>query len=35
MNPDGIDNDENGTPLFYCVPRRPWQDLWPLFGRLG
>jgi len=35
VNPDGIDNDENGTPLFYCVPRRPWQDLWPLFGRLG
>jgi hypothetical protein len=21
--------------LFYCLSRRPWQDLWPLFRRLG
>jgi 4-amino-4-deoxy-L-arabinose transferase-like glycosyltransferase len=35
VNPYGIDNDENGTLLFYCVPGRPWQELWPRFRHLG
>jgi 4-amino-4-deoxy-L-arabinose transferase-like glycosyltransferase len=34
-NAYGIDDDENGTRLFYCVPRRPWQELWPRFTNLG
>ena len=35
MNAYGIDDDENGTSLFYCVPRRPWRELWPRFRHLG
>lgn len=27
----GVDNDENGTTLSYCVPNRPWSALWPRF----
>jgi hypothetical protein len=32
---DGIDNDENGTTLRYCVPRSDWRGLWPAFEHLG
>jgi hypothetical protein len=29
-NSEGIDNDEQGQPLFVCTgPRRPWEQLWP------
>ena len=35
VNAYGIDDDENGTSTFYCVPRRPWQELWPRFRHLG
>jgi hypothetical protein len=35
VNAYGIENDENGTLLYYCVPRRPWQELWPRFEHLG
>jgi 4-amino-4-deoxy-L-arabinose transferase-like glycosyltransferase len=31
VNAYGIDNDENGTTMSLCVPRRPWQELWPRF----
>jgi hypothetical protein len=34
-NAFGIDNEENGTLMDYCVPRRPWQELWPRFIHLG
>jgi 4-amino-4-deoxy-L-arabinose transferase-like glycosyltransferase len=33
--PYGIDNDEDGTPLWYCVPRTTWDELWPKFVILG
>jgi hypothetical protein len=35
VNAFGIDNEENGTPMDYCVPRRPWQELWPQVVHLG
>lgn len=35
VNAFGIDNEENGTLMDYCVPRRPWQELWPRFAHLG
>jgi 4-amino-4-deoxy-L-arabinose transferase-like glycosyltransferase len=29
-SPEGIDNDENGTPIWTCrSTRRPWRELWP------
>ncbi|WP_433732605.1 glycosyltransferase family 39 protein [Nocardia sp. CA-129566] len=32
----GIDNDEQGRPLFVCrEPRAPWSELWPLAEHLG
>jgi hypothetical protein len=32
----GIDNEEDGTPIWVCVgPRRPWSELWPDLLRLG
>jgi len=32
----GIDNDENGTRLFFCAsPVAPWRELWPQIRRLG
>ncbi|MET8875011.1 hypothetical protein ABZW16_23915, partial [Nocardia sp. NPDC004604] len=32
----GIDNDEQGQPLFVCrVPRAPWSELWPQAKLLG
>ncbi len=32
----GIDNEENGTPVWSCsAPRRPWAQLWPRLRRLG
>jgi 4-amino-4-deoxy-L-arabinose transferase-like glycosyltransferase len=35
-NDEGIDNDEQGVQLFVCEgPRRPWEQLWPAFARLG
>jgi hypothetical protein len=30
-----VDNDENGTVLTWCVPARPWRELWPSFTHLG
>jgi hypothetical protein len=33
--PHDVDNDEDGTALSYCVPREPWQQIWPLFVHLG
>jgi 4-amino-4-deoxy-L-arabinose transferase-like glycosyltransferase len=33
-SPHDLDNDENGTPLTYCVPTRSWRDLWPSFTHL-
>jgi 4-amino-4-deoxy-L-arabinose transferase-like glycosyltransferase len=35
VNAFGIDNEENGTVMHYCVPRQPWQQLWPRFVHLG
>lgn len=35
VNTLGIDNDENGTTMSVCVPRRPWSTLWPRFQDLG
>ncbi len=34
-SPDALDNDENGTELSLCTPRRPWAELWPSFRHLG
>ena len=34
-SPSGVDNDENGTVLRWCVPARPWRELWPSFTHLG
>lgn len=34
-NAYGIDDDENGTTLTYCVPARSWRELWPSFRHLG
>ncbi|WP_336081050.1 glycosyltransferase family 39 protein [Nocardia sp. SSK8] len=32
----GIDNDEQGSPLYVCrEPRRPWSELWPHLRALG
>ncbi|WP_433683279.1 hypothetical protein [Nocardia sp. CA-119907] len=32
----GIDNDEQGRPLFVCrEPRVPWSELWPQAEHLG
>ena len=33
--PHEVDNDEDGTALSYCVPRRDWRDLWDAFVHLG
>jgi hypothetical protein len=33
--PHDVDNDEDGTAVSYCVPARPWADLWPEFTHLG
>jgi len=33
--PFGIDNDEDGAALRYCVPARPWSELWPDLTILG
>lgn len=30
-----VDNDENGTALRTCTPRRPWAELWKGFRHLG
>ncbi|MCW2708117.1 MAG: hypothetical protein JWM22_1959 [Frankiales bacterium] len=30
-----VDNDENGTALRTCTPRRPWAELWKDFRHLG
>ncbi|MFN2537604.1 MAG: hypothetical protein ABR549_05560, partial [Mycobacteriales bacterium] len=30
-----VDNDENGTALRSCVPRRPWAQLWKDFRHFG
>jgi hypothetical protein len=34
-SPSNVDNDENGTVLTWCVPARPWRELWPAFTHLG
>jgi hypothetical protein len=34
-NAFGIDNEENGTPMDYCVPRRAWRELCPDVVNLG
>ncbi|PXX69146.1 dolichyl-phosphate-mannose-protein mannosyltransferase [Nocardia tenerifensis] len=35
-NGRGIDNDEQGAPLFVCrKPRAPWSELWPRVKHLG
>jgi hypothetical protein len=26
----GLDNDEQGLPVLYCRPSRPWSQLWPM-----
>jgi hypothetical protein len=32
----GIDNEENGTPVWSCTgPREPWAELWPRLRRYG
>lgn len=31
----GVDNDENGTALSYCVPRRPWSQVWSSLRHVG
>jgi hypothetical protein len=32
----GIDNEENGTPVWSCAgPRKPWAELWPRLRRYG
>jgi 4-amino-4-deoxy-L-arabinose transferase-like glycosyltransferase len=33
--PHDVDNDEDGTALSYCVPRKPWQEIWPSLVHLG
>jgi 4-amino-4-deoxy-L-arabinose transferase-like glycosyltransferase len=35
VNAFGIDNDENGTTMAYCVPSAAWSELWPRFRHLG
>lgn len=35
VNAFGVDNEENGTSLSFCVPHRPWSELWPRFRHLG
>jgi hypothetical protein len=30
-----VDNQEDGTVLSSCVPRRPWAQLWPGFRHFG
>ncbi|MGZ4678152.1 MAG: glycosyltransferase family 39 protein [Acidimicrobiia bacterium] len=33
--PDGVHNQEDGTPIWLAVgPRRPWSELWPAFRRV-
>lgn len=35
-NGAGLDNDEQGTPVWTCPERRaPWAQLWPLLRRYG
>lgn len=34
-SPHGIDNDEDGAALHYCVPVKPWRELWPEVRHLG
>ncbi len=35
-NAVGLDNDEQGTPIWLCrEPRQSWTDLWPEMRRLG
>ncbi|MFC4375141.1 hypothetical protein ACFO5K_13660 [Nocardia halotolerans] len=32
----GIDNDEQGAPMFVCRdPVRPWSQVWPQLRTLG
>ena len=33
--PHDVDNDEDGTAISYCVPREPWQQIWPSFVHVG
>jgi 4-amino-4-deoxy-L-arabinose transferase-like glycosyltransferase len=35
VNAFGVDNDENGTGMHFCVPSRPWSRLWPLYNHMG
>jgi 4-amino-4-deoxy-L-arabinose transferase-like glycosyltransferase len=35
-NDPGVDNDEEGAPVFVCGgPQRPWSQLWPALRLLG
>ena len=35
-NSAGVDDDEQGAPLFVCTgPRRPWDRLWPALLHVG
>jgi 4-amino-4-deoxy-L-arabinose transferase-like glycosyltransferase len=35
-SPHGIDNDENGAPIWTCnAPRLPWREIWPELRVLG
>jgi 4-amino-4-deoxy-L-arabinose transferase-like glycosyltransferase len=35
-NGDGVDNDEQDTPLYLCSgPRAPWAEIWPDLRHLG
>jgi 4-amino-4-deoxy-L-arabinose transferase-like glycosyltransferase len=31
----GVDNDEDGTSLDYCVPGRPWSSVWDRLTHVG
>jgi 4-amino-4-deoxy-L-arabinose transferase-like glycosyltransferase len=34
-NVQGVDNDENGTAMTYCVPRQPWARVWSSLRHVG
>jgi hypothetical protein len=35
-NGQGVDNDEQGTPIWTCRdPHRPWSVAWPDIRHLG
>jgi 4-amino-4-deoxy-L-arabinose transferase-like glycosyltransferase len=35
-SPHGIDNEEDGAPLWLCdAPTRPWKEMWPLLRHIS